>query len=234
MIFEVFTRPDLLARVRNIGRLIHESAAEESETVARGNDPLLQSIFAETARLRVTGIVGRQVLGEDLVLGKWLIPKGSFIGLDSRSASMNSDAWNIGTTIDQHPIDCFWEERFLVYPQDTESGGTSISEHPSKEELSSIDKSTSLVRKAPREPIFSTRRLNNVYVSFNGGALACPGRQFARYESINTLVEFALNFDIDFQTPPGWQPRMREGFFPTGFLPPMDMVPFRIRRREER
>ncbi|KAG8532443.1 uncharacterized protein KY384_002320 [Bacidia gigantensis] len=227
--FEVFTRPALLARVREIARLIHESSeGKESHTVARGNDPLLQSIFAEATRLRIAGIIGREVLGNDLTLGKWSIPKGSFIGLYSRSAGLNSDVWKTGTADDPHPVEAFWAERFLVYPKETRPSESRSSDpdglkdeqrpHPKSRPCTPV-----LPEKSSAKPIFSTRGLNNVYVPFNGGTLACPGRQFARYEAINTLVEFALNFDIECKVPTtGWEPRMNGGFFPMGSLPPLD------------
>lgn len=52
----------------------------------------------------------RVVVEEDLQLGEWTFPKGSIIGLPSRSGAMNKSFWNAGKKDNPHPVEGFWED----------------------------------------------------------------------------------------------------------------------------
>ena len=230
-IFEVFTRLDLLARVRDIAQSAYDTRAQESESVKLGSHPLLQSIFAEVTRLRVVGIIPRVATGGDFQLGKWSIPEGSFVGLPSRAGAMNKDVWNAGTEEDPHPLGEFWEERFLIYPDKPHSGPLRRQESVSCSGKQEPTTCASIQEKATTEPTFSLKGLNGVYTPFGGGPGVCPGRHFARQEVVCTLAKVALQYDIEPQVPKGWEPKMDSAFFPIGTLPPANKVPYRIRRR---
>lgn len=227
----MFTRPDLLTRIRDIAQSAHDTKTDESESIKLGSNPLLQSIFAEVTRLRVVGIMPRVVTGEDLQLGEWSVPEGSIVGLPSRSGAMNKGVWNVGTEDNPHPIEAFWEERFLIYPDDPRSGPLRRSEELS----ASIDQNSkahsSTLEKLSNEPVFSLKGLKSVYTPFGNGPGMCPGRHFAKQKVICSLAVLALHYEIEIQAPEGWEPRMDTSFFLTGTLPPKDKVPFRIRRR---
>lgn len=138
---------------------------------------------------------------------------------------MNKEYWNAGTSGDPHPLDTFWAERFMVYPDDPDSG-------PLRKERRLGDKSTpSKEEGKSNEPYFSLKGLKDVYTPFGGGSALCPGRHFARQEVVVTLARLVLHYDIELDVPEGWEPRMDPAFFPTGTLPPLDKVPFRIRKR---
>lgn len=202
-----------------------KSREEDSESVKLGNDPLLQSIFAEVTRLRVVGIIPRYTVGGDFQLGEWSIPEGSFLGLPSRAGAMNKEFWNAGTSEDPHPLDKFWADRFLIYPYDPQSG-------PLRKDRSPPGiSSTTMEGESSEEPRFSLKGLKDVYTPFGGGSSLCPGRHFARQEVLSTLARLVLQYDIELDVPETWEPRMDPAFFPTGTLPPLDKVPFRIRRR---
>ena len=224
-IFEVFKRPYLLSRVRDIAQAAYDSRHRDSESIALGKNPLLQSIFAEVTRLRVVGIIARCAVGGDFQLGEWIIPKGSFLGLPSYAGAMNKDVWNAGTDNDPHPLDEFWAERFLVYPNDPDSGALRRDRRPSTTPVSATG------GEASNEPVFSLKGPKEVYTPFAGGSALCPGRHFARQEVVCTLARLVLQYDIELQVPEHWEPRMDPAFFPTGTLPPLDKLPFRIRRR---
>lgn len=229
--FEVFTRPDLLSRVRDIAQSAHDTSAQESESVKLGSNPLLQSIFAEVTRLRVVGMIVRVITGGDFQLGEWSIPQGSIVGLPSRTGAMNKDVWNAGTKEDPHPLEDFWEERFLIYPDNPNSGPLrkkEIAPCHSKQEPTAC---SSTPGKAPGEPTFSLKGLNGAYTPFGGGPGPCPGRHFARQEVTCTLAKLVLEYDMELQVSKGWEPKMDTSFFPLGTLPPKDKVPFRVRRR---
>ena len=225
--FEVFKRPQILSRVRDIAQSAYDLRSQESESVRLGEDPLLQSIFAEVTRLRVVGIVPRYTVGGDFQLGEWSIPEGSFLGLPSQAGCMNKNVWNAGTDENPHPLEEFWAERFLIYPNDPNSGPLRRDIKPSSAvPLFKAEEETS------NEPKFSLKGLKEVYTPFGGGSAICPGRHFARQEVVSTLARLVLWYDIELQVPDTWEPRMDPAFFPTGTLPPLDKVPFRIRRRK--
>jgi hypothetical protein len=59
---------------------------------------------------------------QDFKLGEWLFPKGDLIFLSSRTAAYNKHLWNESSGKDPHPVDQFWSDRFIVYPEDPTSG----------------------------------------------------------------------------------------------------------------
>ena len=221
-VFEVFKRPLLLSRVRGIAQAAYDARHQDSESITLGKNPLLQSIFAEVTRLRVVGIIARRAVGEDFQLGEWTIPEGSYLGLPSNAGAMNKDIWNAGTEEAPHPLDEFWAERFLEYPDDPNSGPLRLERKLAR---------PAAINEASNEPVFSLKGLKDVYTPFAGGSALCPGRHFARQEVVGTLARLALQYDIELRVPENWEPRMDPAFFPTGTLPPLDKVPFRIRRR---
>ena len=230
-IFEVFARPDLLSCVRDIAKSAFDTRAQESESVKLGNNPLLQSIFAEVTRLRVVGIIPRMAVGGNFQLGEWSIPEGSILGLPSRTGAMNKDIWNAGTDKDPHPLEEFWEERFLIYPNKPNSGPLRKRESASYDSKQELTACSSILEKAPSEPTFSLKGLDGAYIPFGGGPGMCPGRHFAKQEVVCTLARIALNYDLELQVPKAWEPKMDPAFFPLGTLPPASKIPFKIRRR---
>ena len=230
-IFEVFTRPDVLLRVRSAAQSAHDTRTEESESVKLGNDPLLQSIFAEVTRLRVVGVISRIITGGDFQLGEWAIPEGSILGISSRTGAMNKDVWNSGTEENPQPLDTFWAERFLVYSDKPDSGPLRKPVSASGGSKRESTACSSTEDKAQAEPKFSLKGLNGAYIPFGGGIGMCPGRHLARQEVLCTLAKLVLSYDIQLQVPKGWEPKMSTSHFPTGALPPANKVPFKIRRR---
>lgn len=232
-VFEVFARPELLSRVRDIAQSAHDTRTQKSESIQLGNNPLLQSLFAETTRLRVAGIIARVPTGGDYQLGEWSIREGSILALSSCTGAMNKNVWNAGTAEEPHPLEDFWDERFLIYPDKPNSGPLRKSKGAAGiENQQSATPSSSTQGKPSHEPTFSLRGLNGAYIPFGGGAGICPGRHFARQEVLATLSILALRFDIQLHVRKGWTPKMDAAFFPIGVLPPADKVPFRIRRRQ--
>ena len=234
-IFEVFARPELLSRIRDIAQSAYGARAQESESMRLGNDPLLQSIFAEITRLRVVGLIARVPTGGDYQLGPWSIPKGSILASSSRTAALNKNIWNAGTEDEPHPLEEFWEERFLVYPDKPNSGPLrQRKDVPGSAKQDPAPSSSPQPHPSganPSSPTFSLKGLNGAYIPFGGGVGICPGRHFARQEVVCTLARLALQYDLELLVPQGWQPKMDTAFFPTGTLPPAQKVRFRIRGR---
>ena len=176
--------------MRDIAQCAANTRSDEAESVKLGSNPLLQSVFAEVTRLRVIGIIPRVPVSSDYQLGRWSVPAGSVLGLSSRTGAMNKDVWNAGTVEEPHPLDGFWEERFLVYPDNPFSG-------PLRKKKQATDGSPPSQKGSTDQPTFSVAGLNGAYLPFGGGPGICPGRHFARQEVLTTLAVLALRFDIE-------------------------------------
>ncbi|MCJ1463451.1 hypothetical protein MMC07_002058 [Pseudocyphellaria aurata] len=189
------------------------------------NGPLLQSIYAETLRLRVAILVTRTPEREDFNLGEWVFPKDKIIALSSRTAAMNPNVWNTGTPEDPHPLDQFWAERFLVYPDDPASG-------PLRKDHVAGEKnqhSSTLTKTGPK---FSMEGVAGGWIPYGGGQRICPGRHFAKQEIIGTFAMLFTHYDIELLTSANFVPTPNMSFFPFGGLPPTEKVPFRIKQRK--
>ena len=71
--------------------------------------------------------------------------------------------------------------------------------------------------------------------SFSGGSALWPGRQLARQEVLSTLARPVLWYDIGYQVPNTWEPRMNPAFFPAGrhaLQYKTNLTPHSCRRRQ--
>lgn len=200
----------------------------ELDIVKLCSSPLLQSVYAETLRLRVALVITRTPEHEDFHMGEWTFRKNRPIVFSSRSAAMNPEIWNAGTVDDPHPLDQFWADRFLVDPSDPMSG-------PSRKDPSQDGKTISkhvTLDKHEAKPYFSMEKVGGGWIPYGGGQRMCPGRHFAKQEIIGTFAMLFLHYDIELLTAKDWQPQPDMSYFPFGGLPPVGKVPFRIRRKK--
>ncbi|KAK2776757.1 hypothetical protein FQN52_003283 [Onygenales sp. PD_12] len=188
--------------------------------------PLCQSIFAETLRLRVAVAMSRQA-ATDMDFCGWDIKKGERLYIGSYIEAMDETIWNTGSESDPHPLDTFWADRFLVYPNDPTSGPLKPAQ-PSKPTKANTNGQKAEDRGEPR---FTLQGLTNSWIPFGGGARLCPGRHFAKQEIISTAAIMTAAFDIELKRK-GWKPHSDENYFGFGTLPPKEKIPVRIRRRQ--
>lgn len=133
------------------------------------SSPLLQSIYAETMRLRVSFLHCRVPRHGDYPLGPYNLRKGGLILVSSDLASHNETAW--GPRRCRRPLEEFWADRFLV-PEEGEK--------QEKEEMR-----------------FSMDGLDGAWIPYGGGKLMCPGRHLAKQEMIVSVAVFATYFDVE-------------------------------------
>jgi cytochrome P450 len=138
----------------------------------------------------------------DLKLGDWLLPKDKLMIAVSYTAHRDENIWNTGTPTDPRPLHEFWAERFLIYPDDPNSGPLR-NVQDKHEKLTPVNSNTSgwpdIREKGEknRRPRFSTNRLAGAWVPYGGGRTLCPGRHFAKQEMLGTLAILAAAFDVE-------------------------------------
>ena len=166
------------ARINNA-----ENGTYQFDLTKLNDQPLLQSVYAETLRLRISLAVARTSTEGDYKLAEWTFPKKSIIGLSSRIAATNKNIWNTGGEGDPHPLEEFWADRFLVYPDDPLSGPRKVSTSGKQKTVQEIHTS---------KPTFTMDGLQGGWIPYGGGQWMCPGRHFAKAES-KCLSESFIN-----------------------------------------
>lgn len=182
------------------------------------SNPLLESIYAETLRLRIAAFIMRSPERDSIKANQWIFPKRSIVLVATTPAHMDEKIWNTGDG-NQYPLERFWAERFLVYPNDPTSGPTRTNQQ------SKAGRSP-----ASNGPSFSVEGLGGSWIPYGGGYRACPGRHFAKREILMTLAVMVTMFDIELDA------KMNRTIDPRanglGAQRPLARIPFRIRRRE--
>lgn len=222
-ILEVFRDKSLLARVRaelQAANLTGMKLRDKTEQLS--SLPLLQSIYAEVLRLRVELQSVFYSEHEEIQINQWRFPRKSVILAPIGPAHRDANFWN--TRDGAKPLDTFWADRFLVYPNDPQSG-------PQKKRPSGGFSNRLPDHPDRAEPKFVGSGLANSYMPFGVGERVCPGRFFAKREILGFCAMMVNEFDIelqreeeDFQLDPA--------FYGLGTQRPLQKVPFRIRRRK--
>ena len=199
---------------------------------AKLNDSaLLQSMYAETLRLRVAVAIIQSAEFADFKFKEWIFPKDRLILISSRIAHMDQESWNTGRN-NEHPVGVFWHERFLVSPHDPASGPLQ-----KKREASAADglhnKEKPLQSSGPKhkDAKYSVAGLTGTWVPYGGGPGICPGRHFAKQIIILASAMILTAFDVELLVEKDWQLEMDLRYNGLGVLPPKTEIPFKIRRR---
>ncbi|QGI70699.1 hypothetical protein CEK26_003033 [Fusarium fujikuroi] len=170
----------------------------------------------------------------DILLDKDLKDRWQFkqgVGMLSSSwvGGHDPDFWNTGHVkpggTEEHPVESFWAERFLVYQNDPTSGPvrpTASADKPAK-------RSSGDDRKA-RSTLDGTL---GYWYPYGGGTRMCPGRFFAKQELIAAAAVALRAFDIQLLDPEAAsRVRPNMDYFPFGTIPPKGKVAVRMRRRK--
>jgi cytochrome P450 len=182
--------------------------------------PLLQSIYAEVLRMRISLMVTRMPDRGDFKYGPWTFKHNSYIALPSAYIGYHGGAWAPHTKDGKHPVNKFWAERFLV-PSDEEAD---------KQDSKKIRNSTTEKTPTATKMKFSTEHVEGIWTPYGGGALMCPGRHLAKQEMMGGVTVFAAYYDLEVAD--GWVPKMNPFFYGMGAQQPSEPTPVRIRRRK--
>ena len=195
----------------------------EFETDKLCNQPLLQSVYAETLRLYSAIFTLRSAQYGDFAAGGWIYTQNSSIVLSSYSAHMDKEAWHTGHGA-SHPVEEFWAERFLIYP-----GSASKKQQPDRSRT--FPNTNSEASETTAAPIFSLKGKEDSWMPYGGGKNICPGRHFAKQEILLTVAILLARFDLELCARKGSPLKPDMKYFGLGTLPPKGRVPFRIRKR---
>lgn len=191
--------------------------------------PLLQSIYAETLRLRVALLINRTGQLSDVRLGPWRFPRNSPIAVSTLAAAQNPRVWNDADG--KHPVDTFWAHRFVIDPSDPRSGPLALEARHRLEEEKAKYQDETLENPKKR---FSVEGLQGGWIPYGAGQFMCPGRHLAKQEMIGSFAMFYSSYEVQLCTPDDWKPQPDLTYFATGTMPPLGQIPFRVRRRSGR
>ncbi|KAI1744489.1 cytochrome P450 [Xylaria scruposa] len=125
ILIEVFNDPELLGRVQGeISKAILPRDATDTvdgvtsslpfrfDITSITGSPLLQSVYAEVLRIRVSLFHNRSPIQGDYTMGEYKLRQGGLVCISTNIASNHARAWGKSRTA--RPLSQFWAERFLV------------------------------------------------------------------------------------------------------------------------
>ncbi len=229
VILDTLLRPDLLSKAKEE---ITEALSNDEETSTAFDltkllsQPFLQSIYSEELRMRAGVAIQRVPVVDDFKIGPWKFPRGQMIVASSWHEHRDKKVWNEGPSNGvSHPVEEFWAERFLVYPNDPNSGPR----RPDAKTKAKI-RITEKTALSEDKPIFTIDPVQGSYVPYGGGLKMCPGRFYAKQEIFISTAIFLTFFDIEMTNKDLPQPNL--AYFPFGVVPPLGKFPAKIRRRK--
>lgn len=242
MAAHTFGDPGLLRELRTA-----MGAQDGDPTATRRPDdlakvPLLASLYAETLRFGVQIHIPRDAPHHTVQVGNSILPKKSFIMMNTWLAHSDAEAWN--TQDGRRPLDQFWPHRFLVYPDDPTSGPSSKPCAPTAQGLPNESK---------KQAVFSTDGLQGSWIPYGsesrageaeanlhpmregltlslGGHHACPGRLLAKRMMLHTVALLVRCYDME-ALPVNRLPAFASPRFGFGVKKLAQRTPFRIRQR---
>lgn len=226
----------------NACRTTNADHTQSFDTTKLCNQPLLQSSYAETLRLYVAVYLIRKPEYEDAQVLEYRIPKDKMIVISSAMAHMDKRNWNLGT-LEEHPVEKFWAERFLTYGNNNPRASSNrtvsapviatTSTPPSAPTLtarSTPPSAPTFTPTKPSEPKFSLNGCSGVWIPFGGGLHQCPGRHWVKLQMLLSFAIVSSAFEIEL-APGNTKLKVDIGKYGLGALNPGEKAPFRIRRK---
>jgi cytochrome P450 len=188
--------------------------------------PLLESIYCETLRLRIQMYIMRYTDQNELRIDRWIFPKKSIVLVSTVPAHTDKRVWNTGDG-GAHPVEKFWADRFLVYPDDPDSDPCRKAAAPTKGEQVRPPHATA----STGPPNFTLSGTSGHFIPCGGGPRSCSGRHFAKRRIIAACAIMTTMFDIEILADDNAL-AMDPAFHGLGAQSPIGKVPFRIRKRQ--
>ncbi|KAK4142879.1 cytochrome P450 [Dichotomopilus funicola] len=233
----VLVSENLTARVTAELAECFDESTDKFDVAALCAKPLLTGVYLESLRHCAAVTSARNPVTDNFQLAGWSMPRNSLMLSIVWFGAHDPDFWNQGRLRPdgkpEHPVDTYWAERFLEYPNDPASGpvkkpDASIYTTPAK----NADKPKTAEDDKTAKPISSTAALQGYFYPYGGGTRICPGRHLAKQEMLVALAGMMKAFEIEILDPVAARhvkPDMRA--FPTGAMGPDRKVAVRIRRR---
>ncbi|TVY20830.1 Angelicin synthase [Lachnellula arida] len=229
VVLEIHKEPILRSTIRTELKqegLLGDIQSDDIQKVL--NLPRLQSVYAECLRLYTQAVVPRET-AQKVQINGWEFPKGSTIVISTDVAQLDKAAWNTG--IDNgHPIEKFWAERFLSYPEDPNSGPIMKSSIIQTGRVGGVQDETQKCH--ANGPIFSEKTTVGHWIPYGGGARICPGRHFAKRAIMTAAATMTSNFDIQILASEE-QMKMDSRGYGLAAQRPVGRIPYRIKRWSE-
>jgi cytochrome P450 len=193
---------------------------------------LLNSLYLETLRYAFGIFLIRVPIVDNFRLGTHVYGKDDKLIYSTWAAHHDATFWNEGHVLADgkpaHPVDSWWGERFLSYPDDPTSGPIKKHDGPgsppekAKERTTQDDQGASLV----------SNGLAGHFYPYGGGLTICPGRHFAKQEILASLALLLRTFEFELVDPLAAarvRPKLGSAF---GTMSPDGKVAVRVRRRK--
>jgi hypothetical protein len=211
-IIEVLRNPVLVKHLKSELLRYYNPESGSYNIEAITNLPIVESIYAEIARLRTATRTIRTNEGGNLKLDDtWTLPRGMSAIMFSQDLGLNSEHWKKAQphTV-THPLEEFWAERFLIADKST-------SMRTSKRRKDDIATGT-----------FSLSGLASLHLPFGDGLFS-----LAKICQAAILAVLLTEFDIqlcDLDDVEQVLPPLREVAY--GTVKPLDKIAVRIRKRK--
>ncbi|KAH4049417.1 hypothetical protein HBI25_095670 [Parastagonospora nodorum] len=175
--------------------------------------PLMESLLAETMRLRTAAIAALRTQKTLALDEHWAVPADTHIVAISHDMALNTTAWsNVRAQTVERPLTSFWPKRFLVGERSSSKPGTK--------------------GRSVGETIFSMEGLESLNMTLGSGQPPILGRDYVRTVHAMTIAVLFNEFEIqlcDDELFDAVLPPVQEAAF--GMLRPLDKVAIRIRKR---
>lgn len=177
--------------------------------------PLVDSLLAETARLRVAS-VSVHIESKSLAIDDhWTVPQGIPVLMFSHDISLDAEAWTKARSqTTETSLEQYWAERFLI----TDRSGSKANQRGQRHDTSSRS--------------FSMEGLESLNVNLGNGQSQLLGHGYLRILHAASLAVLLNEFELQICDPDLFDaavPPVRESAF--GNLKPLEKVAVRIRKR---
>lgn len=194
---------------------------------------LTMAMYHESLRFAIGVMPVRSPNYDGFRIGKWLVNKKDIIITSSWAGHRDETFWNTGRILPngkpEHPVDTWWAERFLEYPDDPASGPV----RKPDPEIYRNAKPAERTREDDKRATVTTSGTSGHTFPYGGGIRICPGRFFAKNEMIAGAALLLRMYEIELVDPvAASKVGLDMSYFPFGGLPPDRKVAVRIRRRK--